>query len=435
MRYLKILGFVALALVLAFSTIPPKAVAQEKYMVAVLFDVGGRGDLGFNDMAWLGAEKAKEELAKEGITVEVVYQTPKSESDYVPLLEQYASSGKYILIVCVGFLWSDALSNVAPKYPNQKFAIIDAVVDQPNVASYIFRENEGSALVGALAAALTKTGKIGIVLGMEIPVLWKFEIGYGFGAKWAADKLGKKVEVYYYYTGTFGDPSKGREAATAMLDRGVDVIYQAAGATGLGVIEAVYERYKATGKQLFAIGVDSNQDWIHPEVVITSMRKKVDVAVMNAIIEAVKGTFKAGVHELGLKENGVGYTTPDDLANWKDLIIEYYKSKEGLSEEKALEKFNQILQIRQQVWNEYVVKPGYDKMLEELKQKIISGEIKVPVPTSDTIKQLRQQYMTEFTITTGGGAQTVTANTTMIIAAVVIVVIIVLAVIYLLKRK
>ncbi len=376
----------ALALVLA---VPAPSSPGEVKRVAVLFDIGGRGDLSFNDMAWYGAQLAKKELEGKGYKVEVVYYTPRSTAEYVPTLEQFASSGMYEVLVCVGFLWTDALKQVAQEYPEQKFGIIDAVVDLPNVISVVYRENEGSALVGALAAAVSRTGKIGIVLGMEIPVLWKFEIGYGFGAKWMAERLGKNVTVYYYYTGTFSDPGKGREAAKAMIALGADVIYAAAGATGLGVLDEVYDTAVATNRTMFAIGVDADQDWIHPGYVITSMRKKVDLGVKIIIEKAVLGEFKGGILSLGLKEGGVGMTTPEDMKIWAEFLkLPKEEGGRGMSEEEV----NEIVAKVTEMFETYV-KP-YMPLIEELKEKIISGEVYPPVPTADTLPDLRAKYMT-----------------------------------------
>ena len=381
-------GIIALSLLIVILSSPIgisyASGRPKKVLIGILFDIGGRGDLSFNDMAWYGSQLAKKELEKEGYEVEVKYYTPRSTAEYVPVLEQFASSGRYAVLVCVGFLWTDALKTVAEKYKEQKFGIIDAVVDLPNVLSVVYRENEGSAIVGAVAAAVSKSGKIGIVLGMEIPVLWKFEIGYGFGAKWMAEKLGKNITVYYYYTGVFNDPARGREAASAMLAQGVDVIYAAAGATGLGVLDEVYDRAVATGKCLFAIGVDADQDWIHPGYILTSMRKKVDLGVKLIILRAVKGPWKGGILSLGVKEGGVGMTTPKDLDVWLDFL----KMAKGYSEEKLKDIKAKVSSMFQKY-----VEP-YMKLIKELEEGIINGTIKPPVPTSETIGGLRAKYMT-----------------------------------------
>lgn len=404
------------ALLLATSIfLPLVRGAGTTYLVAILFDVGGKGDLSFNDMAVFGAEQAKASLAKEGYTVEITYFTPRSTADFAPNLESFSSSGTYTLLCCIGFLWTDALNATARKFPNQKYMIIDSVVGLPNVASVVFRENEASAMVGAAAAVATKSGKVAVVLGMEIPLLWKFEIGFAYGAQWVAQKLGKDITISYYYTGSFGDPAKGREAATTFLDQGADVIYQAAGGTGIGVIDACYDRAKSTGKPIFSVGVDADQDYVHPGYVLCSARKLVDYGVMSSTVAAVKGTFKGGVTDLGLKEGGVSMSTPADMDVWADFL-----SGAGYTDAEIADAKLKISQM----YDTYL--KGNQTLLDELKSKIISGEIKVPVPDSSTIAGLRTQYIGAFkfkisvqvsanpsTISTMVGSSTITVKATL----------------------
>lgn len=377
------LVFLALLLLVPIVIHPVNAAGTS--LVAILFDVGGKGDLSFNDMAAYGAEQAKKTLAPLGYPVEVSYFTPRSTADYIPNLESYASSGKYTILACIGYLWTDALNKTAPKYPNQKFMIIDSVVNWPNVASVVFRENEGSALVGAAAAVATKTGNVAVVLGMEIPLLWKFEIGFAVGAKWMAEKLGKDITIGYYYTGTFGDPAKGKEAAITFLDKGADVIYTAAGGTGLGALDACYERAKSTGKPIFGIGVDANQDYVHPGNILCSMRKKVDFGVQSTVEAAVKGTFKAGIVDLGLKEGGVSMTTPADMTMWGEFL-----KGAGYTDAQIADAKSKI----QTMYDTYLSKNQRD--IDELQSKIISGDVKIPVPDSTTISSLRTQNIGTF---------------------------------------
>lgn len=360
---------------------PITAANGQTYHIAVLFDVGGRGDLSFNDMAVYGAEQAKTSLASQGYTVDITYFTPRSTADFVPNLETFSSSGTYTLICCIGFLWADALNATAPKYPNQKYMIIDSVVPGSNIASVVFSEQQSSAMVGAAAAIATKTGKIAVVLGMEIPLLWKFEIGFAYGAKWMAQRLGKTITISYYYTGTFGDPSKGQEAATTFLDQGCDVIYAAAGATGLGVLQACSQRANATGNPIFSIGVDADQDYVYPGQVLCSARKKVDFGVQSNIEAAIKGTFTPGTTELGLKEGGVSMSTPADMDVWADFL-------KGAGYSDA--QISTIKTKVQTMYNTYLSSHQAD--LDQLKSQIISGAISVPVPTADTIAGLRTQY-------------------------------------------
>ena len=363
--------------------------------IAIVYDVGGRGDLSFNDMAYLGASKAAKDF-----NLELVELQSNSEDDYYKNLETLAKQKKYKVIIAVGFMMTDAVKAVAKKYPDQKFAIIDGYIpDMPNVMSILFKENEGSALAGALAgliAANDGKDKVGIVLGMEIPVLYKFEAGYRFGVKWAEDyykqKTGKDVniEVLYQYTGSFNDAAKGKAAAQAQLQQGAWVIYQVAGGTGLGVFDAVKEYLDAQGKKMgppFAIGVDSAQDWIKPGVIIASMMKRVDVGVYNAVKAAVQGTFKGGIVELGLKDNGVGLSTVDDvMAMFNSLPEETQKKKLqelGFNSKEELKQYLERTraQVPDWIW----------KAVDELKQKIISGEIKVPAPMDKAgIEKIRQ---------------------------------------------
>ncbi|NJE06116.1 BMP family ABC transporter substrate-binding protein [Thermococcus sp. M36] len=368
---------------------------QTKGKIAIVYDVGGRGDLSFNDMAYIGAKKAAEDF-----NLELVELQSNTEDDYVKNLETLAQQGDYLVIIAVGFMMTDAVKKVASEYPNQHFAIIDGFdPDMPdNVMMILFKENEGSALIGALAALIAADSgkdKVGIVLGMEIPVLYKFEGGYRFGVAWAEDyykqKTGKDVniDVLYQYTGTFTDPAKGYQAAKAQLDQGAWVIYQVAGGTGVGVFNAISEYLQAHNQKMgppFAVGVDSAQDWIKPGAIIASMMKRVDVGVYTAVKDAVEGNFKGGVVELGLKENGVGVSTVDDVMAMFDSLPEdtqQQKLKElGFTSKDELRKYLEDTrkQVPDWIW----------QAVDELKQKITSGEIKVPKAfNKDEIEAIR----------------------------------------------
>ncbi|MFN3803564.1 MAG: BMP family protein, partial [Pyrobaculum sp.] len=270
-----------------FLSTPPTAppASPPAKAVYIIYDIGGRGDLSFNDMAYLGAFNAARDFKLQLKEVQ-----SRTQDDYVPNLRAAARTGDAAVIVGVGFLMVDAVRQVSQEYPHTSFAIVDGYIpDRPNVMSILYRENEGSALVGALAALAAhhfNCTKVGIVLGMEIPVLWKFEIGYAYGVRWAEryirQKFGKetKFDLLYIYTGSFNDPAKGKQAAEVMLARGVCVIYQAAGATGLGVFEAVAEAGRRAGREMgppFAIGVDADQDYIKPGFILASMLTRVDV--------------------------------------------------------------------------------------------------------------------------------------------------------------
>ena len=375
--------------ILAFSVVASGCIGKEETAktsagkIAIVYDVGGRGDLSFNDMAYLGASRAAKDF-----NLKLVELQSNTEDDYVRNLETLAQQGDYLVIVAVGFMMTDAVKKVAAEYPNQHFAIIDGFDPEmpDNVMMILFKENEGSALVGALAALITANSgkdKVGIVLGMEIPPLYKFEGGYRFGVAWARDyykqKTGKDVDidVLYQYTGTFNDPAKGYQAAKAQLGQGAWVIYQVAGGTGVGVFQAVEEYLKAHNQKMgppYAIGVDSAQEWIKPGAIIASMMKRVDVGVYSAVKAAVEGTFKGGVVELGLKENGVGMSSVDDVMAIFDSLPEdtqKQKLKElGFNSKEELKKYLEDTrkQVPDWIW----------QAVDELKQKIINGEIVVP---------------------------------------------------------
>jgi len=277
----------SLVLVLVLSLGVAAAAAPKSVMVT---DVGGLGDQSFNDAAWRGLNRAKEEL---GVDIAVVESSMMT--DYEPNLSNLAESGAD-LIWAVGFLMTDAVENVASLYPNTKFGLIDAVVDEPNVLSFTFKDHEASYLAGVFAAMWTETGKIGFIGGMDVPVIERFESGFRAGVK--ATK--PDAEILIGYAGNFNDPGKGKELALTQYNQGADIIYHAAGATGLGLIEAA----KETGK--WAIGVDSDQTVLDPEHVVASMLKRVDNAVFYGVEALVNDEFVATHLELGLAEGGVG---------------------------------------------------------------------------------------------------------------------------------
>jgi len=262
---------------------------------SVVFDMGGKFDKSFNEGAYNGAERFKRETGVAYRDFEVTNETQREQA-----LRNMARRGATI-VVGIGFAQASGLEKVATEFPNMKFAIIDAVVNKPNVQSIVFKEHEGSFLVGMAAALASKSGKVGFVGGMDIPLIRKFAVGYEEGAKY----VNPRIEIFQNMTGTtpaaWNDPTRGGELARSQFDRGADVIYAAAGATGLGVLQA------AKDKQKFAIGVDSNQNHIHPGTILTSMVKRVDLAVYNAFKTARDGSWKPGLQVLGLAEDGVGY--------------------------------------------------------------------------------------------------------------------------------
>jgi basic membrane protein A and related proteins len=272
---------------------------------AIVYDLGGKFDKSFNEGVYSGAERFKKDSGIEYRDFE-----PQNDAQREQALRRFARDG-FSPIVAVGFSQESALKKVADEFPNVKFAIIDSVVEKPNVQSIVFKEHEGSFLVGLLAAQASKTGKVGFVGGMDIPLIRKFACGYVQGVKYAK----KDAEVFQNMTGTTGaawnDPVKGGELAKSQIDRGADVIYHAAGGTGIGVLRAAADAGR------LGIGVDSNQNGLHPGKVLTSMLKRVDNATYSAFKAAKDGTWKAGVSVLGLAEDGVGWALDD---NNKSLI-------------------------------------------------------------------------------------------------------------------
>jgi basic membrane protein A and related proteins len=268
--------------------------------VGLVFDVGGRGDKSFNDAAAAGLDSAKKALGVEVATIETGEGTDREAA-----MRQLAAGGNQ-LVFGVGFLFSDDILQLAKEFPNVNFACIDYTVKPgdtlpPNLAALTFREEEGSFLVGALAAGLSHTGKVGFVGGMEIPLIKKFEAGYKAGVH----AVRPKADVIVKYAGTTGaafkDPTKGKELGLAEYQQGADIIYHASGSTGLGVFEA------AKDTKHLAIGVDSDQYDEAPGTVVSSMVKHVEVAVFNTIRVAQQGHFQGGVQSYGLAENGVGW--------------------------------------------------------------------------------------------------------------------------------
>ena len=264
---------------------------------AVIYDMGGKFDKSFNQAAFDGAEKWKKETGKTYLEFEISNPTQREQSKR-RMAERGADP-----IVGIGFSQGTSLEKVAKDFPKLKFAIIDSVVTLPNVQSIVFKEHEGSFLVGMMAALASKSGKVGFVGGMDIPLIRKFQCGFEQGAKFA----NPKAQIVGNMTGTtpaaWNDPARGAELAKAQFAGGVDVIFAAAGGTGIGV----YQAAKDAGK--LAIGVDSNQNHLQPGTMLTSMVKRVDVAVYNAF-KAVK----PGVSALGLAEGGVDYAMDEHNA-------------------------------------------------------------------------------------------------------------------------
>lgn len=289
----------------ALALLLPMAAAAADIQPAVVFDMGGKFDKSFNEAVHNGAESFTKST---GIAVRDF--EPQNDTQREQALRNFARRGQDP-IVAVGFNQASAVKAVAAEFPQLHFVIIDSVVDAPNVQSILFREEQGSYLAGMMAALKTTTGTIGFVGGMDVPLIRKFACGYVQGAR----AVNPKIDVLQNMTGStpaaWNDPVRGAELARSQIERGADVIFQAAGATGTGVLQAAVDAGK------LGIGVDSNQDHLHPGHVLTSMVKELDVATQTTLKAAQAGTWKAGVLVLGVKEGGVGLTYDDDN---KDLI-------------------------------------------------------------------------------------------------------------------
>ncbi len=355
------------------ATEAAETVGGGEVKVLVLFDVGGKGDLSFNDMAVLGAERAAEELG-----VKVDYQTPASVDAMESLLRSVSRSGEYDLIIGVGFLWLEPIVNVAPDFPEQRYAIIDAAPPEKmdNVAAYVFREQEVAALIGVLAADMAKnigSESVGAVAGMDIPPLWKFHVGYLYGVQLYNQQMEANIGFLWTYTGTFTDPQVGKQTAEQMIAQGARVLYGLAGLTHLGVFEAVKEA-NARGIKALAIGQDASQEWIAPEYIPVSGMKRVDTAVYMAIKSVVDGTFSGGVHSLGIKEGGLGISDPEIVRYFAEIAAEQGKLPEGLTPDKVVE-------IVMEKRREYISDDAWS-LVEKLENDIVSGKIKFKTPAT-----------------------------------------------------
>ena len=327
----------AIAVVILAVALPgpaPSAAGPSPKKVALIIAQGGLGDRSYNDSGYAGLTKAAQDF---GVQVKAIEsRDPVGQGEQ--LLRQAAKAG-FDLVITLEFTHFEPLARVAPDFPKTMFSILNIGVDKPNVVSVIFKEHEGSFLAGALAALVTRNTAIpgvnaqkviGVIGGTKSVGIDKFIVGYEEGAKF----IDKDTKVLVSYSNSFGDPAKGKELALAQFQQGADIVYQVAGGTGEGVIAAA----KETGR--YAIGVDSDQDFIAPGHVLTSMLKRVDLAVYDLVSRLVKGTLKGGtVVTLGLKEGGV-----------------------GLSEMK---------------FTRHIVPKAYVDRVEQLRRDIIAGKIKV----------------------------------------------------------
>ncbi len=314
-------------LILLSLAVPLQAIPAE-FKVGLVLDRGGKDDKSFNSSAYQGATEAKKKL---GIFLK--YVEAPDDNAYEPQMRWFAQHD-FDLIIGIGFAQKEAIKKVAAEFPQKHFAIVDAEVTAPNVRCLMFQEHEGAYLVGAIAALTSKTGRIGFVGGMDVPLIRRFAMGYEAGAK----KANPQITVLVNYVGVTGEawnnPPKGKELGLAQYDSGADVIFAAAGASGLGVLDAAEE------KKRFAIGCDSNQDWTKPGLILTSMLKRVDSAVFSSIEEARTGKFASGIKRFGLANDGIGYS------------VDEYNAK--------------------------ILTEPVRKHADELKAEIIAGSIKVP---------------------------------------------------------
>jgi basic membrane protein A len=280
---------------------------------AVIYDLGGKFDKSFNESAFNGATRWAKDTGGKFVEFELTADAQREQA-----LRRFADQGSNPIVV-MSFMWDAVLTALAPQYPDTNFVVIDSVVDLPNVQSLMFDEHTGSFLVGALAAMKSETGSVGFVGGMDVPLIHRFYCGYAYGAK----AVNPDVKLQEAYTGTtpaaWNDPVTAGELAKAQMDAGADVVYAAAGGSGLGVLQAM----KDAGK--FSIGVDSNQNYLQPGSVLTSMLKRVDNAVYKAFSEAGDdATFQPGRLDLGLAVGGVDYALDEYNAA---LITDEMKAK------------------------------------------------------------------------------------------------------------
>jgi basic membrane protein A and related proteins len=347
--YLSAFVAVLCALALATAACQPQSRAADdpsKVHVGIVFDIGGKDDRSFNAAAYDGVKCAEggkhpngEPCDKPSLGIILRDVEPGDPTSIEPALRAFAER-HFNLVIGIGFAQAPIIEMVAKDYPNVNFAIVDGVSQLPNVASLVFKEHEGSYLVGIIAAKTSKTGVLGFVGGMDIPLIHRFAKGYEEGAR----SVNPNIRVIENYVGVtdsaWNNPGKGKELSLAQIGKGADVIFTAAGNSGLGAFDAVEQAGKENGRAThFVIGVDSNQNMVKPGFVLTSMIKRVDNAVYQIVQDVVQGKFEGGVHVYGLDKDGVAYT---------------------------VDQYNQDL-----------ISPEIRQEADAARQKIIKGEIKV----------------------------------------------------------
>jgi basic membrane protein A len=334
-------------MMVVFAAVP--AAAQDT-RVGIVLSTGGLGDLSFNDAAYRGLQRAEKEL---GISFD--YIEPADPSEDQTALRRFASRG-YDLVIGVGFQMADSLQTVAAEYPDTKFAHVDQAFENvpDNIVTLNFAEWEGSFLAGALAALTSENGNVGFVGGVDFSLIHRFEGGFYQGAKY----INPDIEFQTRYADDFGNPAKGREIALGMIDDGADVIYHAAGGTGMGVFQAAEE------EDIYAIGVDSNQNYIAPGYIIASMLKQVDKAVFDTVKSVVNNNYQGGNNlYFTLADGGVDLTS---LTKVEQPVLDAYEN--GTITKDELETIRQM--------KKEVTSPYADR-IAEIKEMIINDEIKV----------------------------------------------------------
>lgn len=265
------------------------------FSAAIVYDTGGKFDKSFNESAWNGIVKFKKASG-----IEVKEAIVNNEAQREQVLRNMTKKGNDI-VIANGFSFTQSIQKVAAEFPKTKFVLIDAEVKADNVLSVVFKEQEGSFIVGMAAALASKSKKVGYINAMNMPLLNAFECGYVQGVKYIDPKIEVLSNVVGSTPSSFNDPGRGGEIAKSQLDRGADVIFPVAGPTGLGVFQVAKDAKK------LAIGVDSNQNYLHPGVILTSMVKRIDQAVFDTLTAAKDGKWKPGIVKMGLKEGGVDW--------------------------------------------------------------------------------------------------------------------------------
>lgn len=283
----------------------------DAFTAVLVTDVGGLGDKGFNDSGWAGCADAQKRLAERGVELKSHVIESREQTDYIDNLNLAAERGD--IVIGLGFLIADAIKQAAEYHNDTHFLFIDGQVEAPNVASYDFHAQEGGFLAGLLAAYMTQSGVVGVAPGMDIPPVQRFAAGYRAGVETGAQLQGRTVKTLTAVIGSFNDPVKGKSLAQSLMNQGADILFQLAGNSGLGVIEAV----KDASQRTYVIGVDINQDDLLPGKVLTSVLKRMDRVVSDKIVAAYDGEFESGIFQVGLNE---GYVSLTEMIYTKDHV-------------------------------------------------------------------------------------------------------------------